>query len=326
MLTRRQTLTYGLVGLAPFADKAHAVTERYPSKPISLVISYGPGGNADLRARMLGIEAAKMLGGTVIVENKPGANGNIGHEYVSRAAPDGYTLLIATMGPMVVSSFIYPKLGFDPQTSFEPIVLIEKAPMVLVTKTDKPFKTLQELIAYGRNNPNQLAFGNAGTGSAHHLAAELFMQSTGIHGLSVPYKGGSQAATALLAGEIDVLFEQTYAVMPSIQTGKVRALAVTSEKRLPSLPNVATMNELGYPKVLVHNWLGLAAPKGTPIEVLQKLNQVFNQALIKPEVREKITAPGNIVGSGTSEEFKAFILSERRKWEPVVKALNIKPD
>jgi tripartite-type tricarboxylate transporter receptor subunit TctC len=275
---------------------------------------------------MLGGSVSKSFSVPVIVENKPGANGNIGHEYVARSTPDGYTLVLATMGPMAVSSFVYPKLGFDPEASFQPIVLIEKAPMVLVTRVDKPFKTLKELIEFGQKNPNQLAFGNAGSGSAHHLAAELFMQSVGIQGLSVPYKGGSQAATALLSGEIDALFEQSYAALPSIQTGKVRPLAVTSEKRMPSLPNVPTMSEFGYPKVIVHNWLGLAAPKGTPAHVVQKLNKAFNQAMAQAEIHEKITTPGNLIGGGTPDDFKNFIVSERRKWGPIVKSLNLKPE
>jgi tripartite-type tricarboxylate transporter receptor subunit TctC len=326
MLTRRQTLTYGLAGFTPLSSHAQKTSDEYPTKQISLVVSYGPGGNADLRARMLGGSVSKSFSVPVIVENKPGANGNIGHEYVARSTPDGYTLVLATMGPMAVSSFVYPKLGFDPEASFQPIVLIEKAPMVLVTRVDKPFKTLKELIEFGQKNPNQLAFGNAGSGSAHHLAAELFMQSVGIQGLSVPYKGGSQAATALLSGEIDALFEQSYAALPSIQTGKVRPLAVTSEKRMPSLPNVPTMSEFGYPKVIVHNWLGLAAPKGTPAHVVQKLNKAFNQAMAQAEIHEKITTPGNLIGGGTPDDFKNFIVSERRKWGPIVKSLNLKPE
>lgn len=321
-LNRRQTL------FATFATLAalNVYAQDYPQKQISLVVSYSAGGNADLRARMLGTAVSKILGTPIVVENKPGANGNIGHEYVTKALPDGHTLVIATMGPMAISSYVYPKLGFDPEESFAPIVVIEKAPMVLVTRTDKPFQSLKELVDFGQRNPDKLSFGNAGAGSAHHLSAELFMQSTGIKGLSVPYKGGSQAATALLAGDIDLMFEQTYAALPSIATKKVRPLAVTSEKRLASLPNVPTMGELGYPKVVVHNWLGLAAPKGTPPAVINKLNDAFNRALLLPEIKDKIADPGNIVGGGSPDEFKSFILSERRKWGPMVKSLGIKPD
>lgn len=315
-----------LLSLMVSVSHAQKSALEYPQKQISLVVSYSAGGNVDLRARTLGTAVSKMLGVPVIVENKPGANGNIGHEIAAKAAPDGHTLLLATLGPMAVSSFIYPRLGFDPEESFAPIVIIEKAPMVLVTRTDKNYQTLKELVDYGRKNPDKLAFGNAGAGSAHHLSAELFMQNAGIKGLSVPYKGGGQAATALLAGEIDLLFEQSYAALPSIATGKVRALAVTAEKRMPGLPQVPTMSELGYPQVVVYNWMGLAAPKGTPAPVILKLNEVFNKALAQPEIKERIAGPGNIVGSGSPDELKAFILSEHRKWGPIVKSLNIKPE
>lgn len=325
-LNRRQTLLATLAALTALSSHAQKTADDFPQKQISLVVSYSPGGNVDLRARMLGTAVSKMLGTPIIVENKPGANGNIGHEFVAKANPDGYTLVLATMGPMAVSSYVYPKLGFDPEESFTPIVTIEKAPMVLVTRTDKPFQSLKDLVDFGQKNPDKLSFGNAGTGSAHHLSAELFMQNASIKGLSVPYKGGSQAATALLAGDIDLMFEQTYAALPSIATGKVRALAVTSERRLSSLPNVPTMGELGYPKVVVHNWLGLAAPKGTPASVIHKLNDAFNKALAQADIKDKIAGPGNIVGSGSPDDFRNFILAERRKWGPIVKALNIKPE
>lgn len=306
-----------------FAQKS---TDTYPQKQITLVVSYAPGGNVDLRARSLGMAVSKILGVPVIVENKPGANGNIGHEFVAKAAPDGYTLVLATMGPMAVSSFVYPRLGFNPEESFQPIALIEKAPLVLVTRSDKPFQNVNDVMNYGQKNPDRLSFGNAGAGSAHHLSAELFSQSIGIKSLAVPYKGGSQAANALLTGEIDLLFEQSYAALPSITTGKVRALAVTSEKRMASLPYTPTLSELGYPKAVVYNWLGLAAPKGTPPHIIKKLNEVFNQVLAQPEIKEKIAAPGNIVGNGSPEDFKSFISSERLKWAPVVKSLNIAPE
>lgn len=323
---RRQAILASLFGANAFSSLAQNSSRDFPQKSISLIVSYSAGGNADLRARMLGTYVSNALGAPIIVENKPGANGNIGHEYVAKATPDGYTLVIATLGPMAVSSFVYPKLGFNPEESFAPIIVIEKAPMVLVTRSDKSFQNLNDLVNFGKKNQDKLSFGNAGTGSAHHLSAELFMQSAGIKGLSVPYKGGSQAATALLSGEIDVLFEQSYAALPSIATGKVRALAVTSEKRMSSLPDIPTLTELGYPKVVVYNWLGLAAPKGTPTHVVHKLNVIFNKALADTEIKNKISGPGNLVGSGSPEDFKAFISSERRKWGPIVKSLNLKPE
>jgi tripartite-type tricarboxylate transporter receptor subunit TctC len=302
---------------------AHA--QDYPSKPINLIVPFAAGGNTDLRARQLTPLVSASLGkANFVIENKPGASGNIGHDFVARATPDGYTLGIGTLGPLAVNAALFPKMTFDPARDFVPIVLIEKAPMVLVTRTDKPFKSLKDVVTAAKAKPGVLTVGNAGTGGAHHLSGELFQVAAGIDLLPVPYKGGSPAAGALLAGEIDFLFEQTYAALPSIQAGKTRALAVTSDKRLPSLPDVPTMAELGYPEVTVSNWLGLVAPKGTPPAIVNRLNEVFNAALANPDLREKIIGPGNQVGGGTPEQFATFIASESKRWAALVKAKGIK--
>ena len=207
---------------------------------------------------------------------------------------------------------------------FVPVILIERAPLVLVTRADKPYKSVQDVVAAAKAKPETLTIGNAGSGGAHHLAAKVFEQTAGIEMISVPYKGGGPAATALLAGEIDMMFEQTYAALPSIQAGKTRALAVTREKRLPSLPNVPTMAELGYPKATVSNWLGVVAPKGTSPAVVRKLNEAYNKALAMPDIRDKIVAPGNEVGGGTPEEFAALIVAEGKRWPALVKSAGIK--
>jgi tripartite-type tricarboxylate transporter receptor subunit TctC len=204
------------------------------------------------------------------------------------------------------------------------VVLIEKAPLVLVTRVEKPFKSLKDVIAAAKAQPGALTIGNAGNGGAHHLSGELFQDAAGIDMLSVPYKGGGPAATALLSGEIDMMFEQTYAALPSVQAGKTRALAVTSDKRLPSLPDVPTMAELGFPSVTVSNWLGVVAPKGTPPAVIRKVNEAYNKALAAPEMREKIAGPGNVVGGGSAEEFGAFIAGESKRWAALIKAKGIK--
>lgn len=302
----------------------HAAAQDYPAKPITVVVSYSAGGNNDLRARQLAEPVAKTLGKPIITDNRPGASGNIGHALVARSAPDGYMLGIGAMGPLAVNSALFPNMGFDPQKDFVPVILIERAPLVLVTKADKPFKSVQDVVAAAKAKPGTLTIGNAGSGGAHHLAAKVFEQTAGIEMISVPYKGGGPAATALLGGEIDMMFEQTYAALPSIQAGTTRALAVTSEKRLPSLPNVPTMAELGYPQATVSNWLGLVAPKGTPPAVVKKLNEAYNEALAMPDIRDKIVAPGNEVGGGTPEEFGAFIAAEGKRWPALVKAAGIK--
>lgn len=206
------------------------------------------------------------------------------------------------------------------------MVLIEKAPLVLVTRVEKPFRTLKDVAAASKAKPGSLTIGNAGNGGAHHLSAELPEDALGIQVLHVPYKGGGPAATALLSGEVDLMFEQTYAALPSIQAGKTRALAVTSDKRLPSLPDVPTMAELGYAQVTVSNWLGIVAPKGTPPAVVKKVNEAYNKALAAPEMREKIAGPGNVVGGGSPEEFGALIASESKRWAALIKAKGIKLD
>lgn len=318
---QRRTLIAATAALA-LSTLAHAQAD-YPVKPITLVVAFSAGGNNDLRARQLGVPVGQMLKQTVVVDNKPGASGNIGHELLSRAAPDGYTIGIGAMGPLAVNQALFPKLGFKAE-EFVPVVLVEKAPLVLVTRADKPFRNFQDVIAAAKAKPGALTVANAGTGGAHHLSAELMEDATGIQVLNVPYKGGGPAATALLSGEVDLMFEQTYAALPSIQAGKTRALAVTSDKRLPSLPEVPTMAELGYPQVTVSNWLGVIAPKGTPKPIVDKLNDAFNRALADPAQREKISAPGNVVGGGTPEAFGAFIAAEQKRWAALVKAKGIR--
>jgi tripartite-type tricarboxylate transporter receptor subunit TctC len=301
-----------------------AQAQDYPTKPITMIVAFTAGGNNDLRARQLGVPVGAMLGQTIVVDNKPGASGNIGHDMIARAAPDGYTLGVGAMGPLAVNPSLFPKMTFDPAKDFVPIVLVEKAPLVLVTRADKPFRSVKDVVAAAKAKPQAVTVGNAGLGGAHHLSAELFEDATGVEVLNVPYKGGGPASTALLSGEIDMMFEQTYAALPSIQAGKIRALAVTSEKRLPSLPDVPTMAELGYPQVTVSNWLGVIAPKGTPLAIVKKVNEAFNKALAMPDIREKIAGPGNVVGGGTPEEFAAFMATESKRWGTLVKAKGIK--
>lgn len=303
-----------------------AQAQDYPAKPITVVVAFSAGGNNDLRARQLGVPAGAALGQTVLVDNKPGASGNIGHDFVARAKPDGYTLGIGAMGPLTVNPTLFPKMSFDPARDLVPVILIEKAPLVLVTRSEKPFKSVKDVVAAAKAKPGSLTLGNAGNGGAHHLSAELFEEAAGVQVLHVPYKGGGPAATALLSGETDLMFEQTYAALPSIQAGKTRALAVTSDKRLPGLPDVPTMAELGYAQVTVSNWLGLVAPKGTPVAVIRKLNEAYNKALALPEMREKIAGPGNVVGGGTPEEFGTLIAEETRRWSALIKSKGIKLD
>lgn len=322
MMKMKRAFTAALLGCAAWSAQA----QDYPAKPVTVIVAFSAGGNNDLRARQLGVPVGAALGQTMLVDNKPGASGNIGHDFVARAKPDGYTLGIGAMGPLTVNPTLFPKMTFDPAKDLVPVILIEKAPLVLVTRSEKPFKSVKEVVAAAKAKPGSLTLGNAGNGGAHHLSAELFEEAAGVQVLHVPYKGGGPAATALLSGETDLMFEQTYAALPSIQAGKTRALAVTSDKRLPSLPDVPTMAELGYAQVTVSNWLGLVAPKGTPVAVIRKLNEAYNKALALPEMREKIAGPGNVVGGGTPEEFGTLIAEESKRWSALIKSKGIKLD
>ncbi len=315
-----RTLAAGLLGASALTVQA----QDWPTRPVTVVVAFSAGGNNDLRARQLAVPVGAALGQTVLTDNKPGASGNIGHDFVARAKPDGYTLGIGAMGPLAVNPALFPKMTFAPAKDFAPVVLIEKSPLVLVTRTDKPFRSVQDVVAAAKAKPGTLSIGNAGTGGAHHLSGELFQDATGIDLVAVPYKGGGPAANALLSGEIDMMFEQTYAALPSISAGRTRALAVTSEKRLPGLPDVPTMAELGLAQVTVSNWLGIVAPAGTPPDVVRKLNDAYNKALAQPDLREKITGTGNTVGGGTPEAFAAFIAAESKRWAALVKAKGIR--
>jgi tripartite-type tricarboxylate transporter receptor subunit TctC len=301
-----------------------ALAQTYPTKPITLVVSFSVGGNNDTRARQLAAPVGKLLGQPIVVDNKPGASGNIGHQFVARAAADGYTLAIGAMGPLAVNTAMFPKMPFDAAQDFVPVVLIEKAPHVLVTRADKPYKSLADVIAAARAKPDSLTVGNAGIGGAHHLAAALFERAAGISLIDIPYKGGGPAATAVMAGEVDLLFEQSTAAIPSVKAGKVRALAVTSEQRLPSIPDVPTMAELGFDVATVSNWLGVVAPKNTPPAVVRKLNEAFVAALETADMKLKFEQTGSVAGGGSAEEFGRFIATESKRWTSVVKAKGIK--
>jgi len=230
---------------------------------------------------------------------------------------------MGSFGPLAVNPWIYPKLGFDPKT-LVPIILLEKSPLVLSVPVDKPFKTLAEVVAAAKAKPGAMNIANAGPGGAHHLSAELFESAAGIEMVGVPFKGGGPAATALLAGQVDMMFEQTSAALPSIQTGKIRALAVTSVKRLSTMPDVPTFTEAGYPQVTVSNWMGYVAPKGTPPAVVAKLQSAFAKAMEHPEVKDRILGQSNELGGGSSQDFANFIDSESQKWSKLVKERGIK--
>ena len=303
-----------------------AWADNYPSKPINFIVPYGAGGGADARSRQIAQKMSVILKQPIIVDNKPGAGGNIGTEYIARATPDGYTIGMGNFAPLAVNKTLFGNLRYDPETDLTPIILIEKGPLVLVVNPNSPYKTVQDIVAAAKAKPGSLTFSSGGIGGSHQLSAELFQQNAGIEMIHVPYKSGSAGLTDLMAGNVTMMFDQMYSAMPSIKADKLRPIAITSKKRSPLLPDVPSFSEVGYPKVIVLNWQGLIAPKGTPKAIIDKLNAAANEALKDPQLRDLMLSQGNEIGGGSPADFAALIKSESAKWGAVVKLANIKPE
>jgi len=317
-------LAFGALSI--FQSTAVQAQDSYPNKPINFIVPYAAGGGADSRSRQMAQKMSVILKQPIIVDNKPGAGGNIGTEMISRAAPDGYTIGMGNFAPMAVNKTLFTNLRYDPESDVTPIVLIEKGPLVLVVNPKSPYKTLQDIINAAKAKPGELTFSSGGIGGSHQLSAEIFKQSAGIDMIHVPYKSGSAGLTDLMAGNVTMMFDQMYSAMPSIKADKLRPIAITSKKRSPLLPNVPSFTELGYPKVEVLNWQGLIAPKGTPKAIIDKLNAAANEALKDPQLRELMLSQGNEIGGGTPADFAALIRSESIKWGAVVRIAKIKPE
>ncbi|MBU3562067.1 Bug family tripartite tricarboxylate transporter substrate binding protein [Polynucleobacter hallstattensis] len=322
-LTLLRTLIPGLaLSLALTAQAQNT----YPNKSINLIVPYGAGGSADSRSRQLAQKMSIILKQAIVIDNKPGAGGNIGTEFIAKAAPDGYTIGMGNFAPMAVNKTLFGNLRYDPETDLTPIILIEKGPLILVVNPNSPYKTIQDIVAAAKAKPGTLTFSSGGIGGSHQLSAELFMQNAGIQMIHVPYKSGSAALTDLMAGNVDMMFDQMYSAVPNIKADKLRPIAITSKKRSPLFPNVPSFAELSYPKVEVLNWQGFIAPAGTPKRIIDTLNKAANEALKDPQLRELMLSQGNEIGGGSPADFAALIKSEAAKWSAVVRAGNIKPE
>lgn len=319
--TRRQWLAASAAVLAPGAMPAFA--QAWPARPIRLICPYGAGGPSDVLTRVLGDFLGGRLGQPLVVENKPGAGTRIANDLASKAAPDGYTILHAA-APIAIGEALYPNLPYDVHKSFEPIVSTAIAPLFLVVNASAPYRTLQEFVQWGKSNPKGFTFGSPGAGSAPHLTAELFMRAAGAKGIVAQFQGDAPATTELLAGRIDATLTAIATALPHIQAGKLRALAVATEKRTPLHADTPTFVESGLPSVVGYGWYGLMAPAGTPAAILQRLNTEANAALADPGVRHKVEAAGLQIRGGSAAEFRAFVDSEAKKWAQVIRAANIK--
>jgi tripartite-type tricarboxylate transporter receptor subunit TctC len=309
-------MRYLLVALALVAQLAWA---QYPAKPLRLVVPFAPGGSTDIFARLVAERLAAPLGQPVVVENRAGAAGNIGAEAVARAAPDGYTLLMATTGVMAINNALYANMTYDAARDLEPVVFIASITNVLIVPPDFPAKSVAELIALAKREPGRLSFASSGAGSSTHMSAELFKSMAGLDILHVPYKGSGQALPDLISGRVSMMFENAPGAVPHIRAGKVRALAVTGLQRAAAMPELPTVAESGLPGYESLSWSGLAVAAGTPRAVIERLNREVNAVLATPEMRHKLAEQGADAMGGPPAAFAAHVRAEREKWSRLIR-------
>ncbi|MDF1484839.1 tripartite tricarboxylate transporter substrate binding protein [Ramlibacter sp. H39-3-26] len=313
---------FGLAALAATLALGSAVPAQaqgaYPNKVITIVVPFAAGGTTDILARVVGQYLGPELGQQVVVDNRAGAGGNIGGQLVARAAPDGYTLFMGTVGTHAINQSLYKKMPFDPIKDFAPISRVANVPNLLVANPQQPFKTVPELIAYAKANPGKINFGSAGNGSSIHLSGELFKSMTGVAMQHVPYKGSAPAVTDLLGNQIAIMFDNMPSSIQHVRSGKLRPIAVTTAKRSPELPDVPAIGEF-VPGYEATSWFGLLAPAKTPPEVIAKIDAALFKVLNNPEVMKKLSEQGADPVVETPEQFAAFIRAETAKWGKVVK-------
>src|SRR5688572_18138884 len=310
------------LALAPVTVAAQVA---YRSKPVRIVVPYPAGGVADLLPRTVGAKLSEKWKQPVVVENKPGASGNIGMADGARAEPDGYTLVLAPTGNLTVNQFLFKELPFDVQKDFTPVTVLATSPNVLVVHPSVPAKTFKELIAYAKANPGKLNFSSPGSGSGAHLAGELLNVEAGIKAVHVPYKGMAPAVTDLVGGQVQMMFAGISTALPHIRAGKLVPLAIASPKRSPQLPDVPTVAESGIRDFDVTSWYGIVVRAGTPAAVVRKLHADMAEALAAPDVKEKLAGLGLDPSGNTPEEFQRMIAAESRKWSEIVRKADIKP-
>ncbi|OZI31535.1 hypothetical protein CAL29_26950 [Bordetella genomosp. 10] len=320
----RHLLACLLAGASLAATAAHA--ENWPSKPIRLILPAAPGGSSDPLARMVAEQLGDSLHQSVIVENRPGANGNVGSASVVRAAPDGYTLLFSWTGTLVPANTLYHNKPYDPQKDLAPIVQIASVPNIIVVRPSLKIDSLKDLTAYAKANPDKLNFGSTGSGSSYHLSGELYKKTAGVSMLHVPYNSPGAVFSDLIGDRLQLAFPGVTAAAPLVKDGKLKALAVMAPKRSDMLPDVPTTAEAGYPTLLSDTWFGLLAPKGTPPAVIDKVNAAMNAALKTPAFRDRLTTLGFVPLGGTQAQFVKAIDDDIAKWGEVVRFSGAKID
>ena len=318
-------LSFGLLGLALALAPCHgAAAEGWPERPVTLVVPFPAGASSvDILARHVAAALSERFGKQFIVDNRAGAGGNIGGAVVAKAAPNGYTLLFGTPSPIAINKLMYKGLAYDSERDFTPVVLVAKSPLIVATKLGFPAKTFADLIAYARQNPGKVNVGNAGNGTLGHITAELVQRFAGAKMTNVPYRGSAPLITDLLAGQVDVAIDFIPPYLPLVAAGKIRALAVTTNRRSSKLPDVPTIEEAGFKGFEATAWYAIVAPTGTPRDVVMKVNEAVN-AFLKSDKGKTALDQNAMEGvGGTPEDLKAFIASELAKWRPVIEAAKI---
>ena len=323
----RRNLCIGITAAlgALIAPVVSANEANWPTKPIKLVVGYAAGGATDVVARLVANKMGGELGQSIIVDNRTGANSNVGAEIVARAPADGYTLYVYTIANTINAS-LYNKLGYDPIKDFEPICMMVKIPNLLVVNPSLPIHSVQDYIKYAKESKDGITFASSGSGSSIHLSGEMFKMKTGLNMLHVPYRGSAPAVSDLLGGQVQSMFDNSPSSMPHVKAGKLRALAITSKERSPLLPDVPTIAESGFPGFEVQSWFGLSAPAGTPDAVIKRLNTALNTALKDPTIKQRLADLVATTAPGTPDDMRKFVASELKGWNEVVKASGAKAD
>ena len=325
--TRRQLLGAGLALAGSAALPALAADDKYPSRPITLVVPFPPGGSVDAMARMYTEPLGRLLGVPMVVENKPGAGGSIGAQFVARAKPDGYTLVVSSQSSHLANPLVQPNLGYDPIKDFENIAILGRQPNVLVTHPSIPVKNLDEFVAYLKANGGQVNFGSAGAGSMGQLNVEAFLLAMNAKATHIPYRGGSPHVAAALSNEVQFVLDNLVVFLPHVQAGKLRALVVVSPTRVPQLPDVPTFAELGYPALNLTSWTGIAAPKGTPAAIVQTLHKAIRTAATEPAMVENLKNRGVIPPEEMTPAAFEKMMSERLvSYGEVVRRAKVRPE
>src|SRR5882672_1975763 len=315
-----------VVALCALLVSHFAFAQSYPNRPIRLIVPYAAGGTSDILARQIGPKLTEAMGQPVVVENKTGANGNVGADFVAKSDKDGYTLLITDLGGLVISASVYPKLPFDPSKDFSPVVMVSYSPHVLAVHPSVPVKSVRELVDYARQNPGKLNFAVSGIGGAPQLAGIEFAQRMGVKWTYIPYKGGSDAVAAVAAGQADVLFNGMLATWPTVQGGRLRALAISTVQRVPSAPDTPAVAEQGLPGFETGSFQGVVGPSGIPREIVAKLNAELIKVLASAEMKERFARQGTEVRTGTPESLGEWLRTEQARFARVVKESGAKFD